>query len=127
MRYILNMLLMFSVVYFGNRFFPSYVVSNGMSTICWVVALMFAINIISNILFFIFYVGGKKLSGSDSTFFNLIVALTGTILLFALPIIELFICTKAVHGFAINGVLTYICLAVAINVFNVKKPKAEAE
>lgn len=125
MRYILNMLLMFSVVYFGNRFFPSYIVSNGMSTICWVVTLMFAINIISNILFFIFYVGGKKLSGSDSTFFNLIVALTGTILLFTLPIIELFICTKAVHGFAINGVLIYVLLTVAYISLSVTRKKSK--
>lgn len=127
MKYILNMLLLFSVVYFGSRFFPTCIVSNGILTICWVAVIMFAINIASNILFLVFYIGVGKLIGSDSTLFHLVVALTGNILLFTLPIIELFICTRVVHGFTINGVLPYILLAVAINMFNVRKPKTDAE
>ena len=110
---LINMVISFCILYFGNKLFPSHIVVDSIQTIILCTLIVYVVHIVIGFLFILI----------SQLFKGNIIIVLGLIISLSMVSVSLLVCTKLLGGFEINGVLTYVLLTVAYISLSVTRKK----
>lgn len=114
---LINMVISFCILYFGNKLFPSHIVADSVQTIILCTLIVYVVHTIIGFLFILI----SQLIDLDSK----AIIILGLIISLSMVAVSLLVCTKLLSGFEINGVLTYVLLTVAYISLSVTRKKSK--
>ena len=126
MHKIINFILLFLILTFGNILAPEHILTDGWKTTLLVTVICFIAEAILSAISSILFIGGYVASSLKDNIPMLIVSFVFYIgISIILPILALKISEHFVPAFAVNGTLTYIALMLCINLLSVSERKSQ--
>lgn len=120
MKQIINFIITFIILYLGNLIAPDYIVSDSWKTLLLATAIIFVAELIAELIVFVIAIITTIL---DSKFVSEALIIIVYAIVFAIALlssaIALKVAVNVVPNFAINGIWTYIIVAVLMTFLSV--------
>lgn len=126
MHKIINFILLFLILTFGNILAPEHILTDGWKTTLLVTVICFITEAILSAISSIIFIGGYVASSLKVNLPMFILSFVFYIgISIVLPVLALKVCEHFIPAFAVNGILTYIVLMFSINLLSVSDSKSQ--
>ena len=125
MKNIMNFIILFMVLFLGNKIAPEAIVSESWKTTLLAAVICMVAEVIMGLCIAIF----AAVAAAGIRRLGMILALLAFIIIsgYMLPISALWVCGWIIDGFQIHGIATYAILALTINVLSISGKKKNQE
>lgn len=126
MHKIINFILLFLILTFGNILAPEHILTDGWKTTLLVTVICFITEAILSAISSILFIGGYVASSLKVNLPMFILSFVFYIgISIVLPILALKVSEHFIPAFAVNGTITYIVLMLCINLLSVSESKTQ--
>lgn len=112
----INYLVIFNILAWGGIFFPELIVYDKPMKLIMVILIM---TIIKNLFGILFIYSGIRTIKSSERYYAITIILF--IMVFLSTPLSMFIISRIISGFQVNGFLTYIILSILIEILTLKE------